>query len=58
MTPNARRKPSELEQRYATERRRQLTVLLVLAAAILLVSVLLVGPRNVFLPGWWHIDLP
>lgn len=47
-----------LADRYAAERRRQLAVLLVLAAAILLISVLIAGIHNVFLPGWWRIDLP
>ena len=47
-----------LAQRYAAERRRQLTVLLVLAAAVLLISVAIAGVHNVFLPGWWRIDLP
>ncbi|WP_419804444.1 hypothetical protein [Terriglobus sp.] len=44
--------------RYSTERRRQLLVLLIFAAAILLISVLIAGIHNVFLPGWWRIDLP
>ena len=51
-------KLDEREQRYAIQRRRQLAVLVVLAAIILAASILLAGPRNIFLPNWWRIDLP
>ena len=47
-----------MDDRYAHERSRQLTVLLLLAATILVITVLRVGIHNIFLPHWWHIDLP
>lgn len=40
--------------RYAVERRMQLMSLLVLALAVLVGTVLFVGWRNVFPPGWWR----
>ncbi len=46
---------SRYRDRHAAERRLQLLGLLALAAAVLGGTVLYVGPRNVFLPGWWHL---
>jgi len=50
-----RRRAAEVKSRYASERRMQLTALLVLAAAVLIGTVLYAGVRNVFLPGWWRL---
>ena len=50
-----RREAATVEARYSTERRMQLAALLVLAAAVLVGTILYVGPREVFLPGWWRI---
>ena len=61
MPPSPQRTDSEdpsFARRYATERRRQLWVLWLLAAIVLVVSVLRTGIHNIFLPGWWRIDLP
>ena len=37
------------------ERRRQMRGLLYVAAAVLIFSILRVGVRQVFTPGWWHL---
>jgi hypothetical protein len=41
--------------RRQAERRRQVRGLLLVAAAILLFSLLRAGPRTIFTPGWWRI---
>jgi hypothetical protein len=43
------------EERRQTERRRQVRGLLLLAAAVLLFSLLRAGSRSVFTHGWWRI---
>lgn len=45
----------KVRKRFQQERRMQLMALLVLAAAVLVGTVLFAGWRNVFLPGWWRI---
>ncbi len=49
-----RREQDEAAARYAAERRLQVVGLLLLAAAVLVGTVLHAGVRNVFLPGWWR----
>ncbi|ADV81109.1 hypothetical protein AciPR4_0271 [Terriglobus saanensis SP1PR4] len=47
--------PREGAERIRQERTRQVRGLLILLAFILLGTVLHVGVRNVFLPGWWRV---
>lgn len=48
------REHAEAAVRYTAERRLQVVGLLLLAAAVLVGTVLHAGVRNVFLPGWWR----
>jgi len=41
--------------RRQTERHRQIRGLLLLAIVILIVSILVAGPHNIFTPGWWRL---
>ena len=40
---------------WLLERRMQAVALIVLAALVLLVTILRTGIHNVFLPGWWRL---
>ena len=50
-----RQEGATVRERFAAERRRQVLSLLLLAAALLIGSVLRAGIHNVFLPGWWRL---
>lgn len=50
-----RREATETAARDAAEHRLQIAGLLLLAAAVLVGTVLHVGIQNVFLPGWWRL---
>jgi hypothetical protein len=42
-------------ERKQTERRRQIRGLLLLAASVLIFSLLRAGLHTVFTPGWWKL---
>ncbi len=50
-----RREAAEATARFASERRRQATGLLLLALAVLVGTVLHAGIHTVFLPVWWRL---
>jgi hypothetical protein len=43
------------KQAEASERRRQLRALLLLAALVIVFSILRAGVHNVFTRGWWRL---
>jgi hypothetical protein len=47
--------PDSKNQAEATERRRQVCGLLLLAALVIVFSVLRAGVHNVFTRGWWRL---